>query len=56
MDLDAYMFTIQVLTYLDALPDQTWQEPDPEDPLSLVDKVTHKSTTSLRDQDNLVSV
>jgi len=28
-----------VLTYLDALPDQTWQEPNQEDPLSLVDKV-----------------
>ena len=42
--LDAYMYTIQVLTYLDGLPDNTWPEPDPKDPLSLVDKVTHKVT------------
>ena len=47
LDLDAYMYTIQVLTYLDALPDQTWQEPNQEDPLSLVDKVTDNNTTNL---------
>ena len=43
--LDAYMYTIQVLTYLDDLPDYTWPQPDPKDPLSLVDKV---DTTSLK--------
>ena len=44
LDLDSHMFTMQVLTYLDGLPDDTWKEPNPEDPLSLVDKVTHKIT------------
>ena len=50
MDLDAYKYTIQVLTYLDGLPDNTWPEPDPKDPLSLVDKVTqcvHTKSLSL---------
>ena len=37
-----HMYTIQVLQYMHGLPDDTWQEPDQEDPLSLVDKVTHK--------------
>ena len=31
--------TSKVLTYLHDLPDYTWQEPDPYDPLSLVDQV-----------------
>ena len=43
--LDAYMYNIQVLSFLDDLPDDTWPEPDPKDPLSLVDKV---DTTSLK--------
>ena len=32
----------KVLEYRDELPDDTWKEPNPDDPLSLVDKVTHK--------------
>ena len=32
----------EVFTYLHGLPDLTWQEPDPEDPLSVVDKVADK--------------
>ena len=43
------MYTIQVLTYLDDLPDYSWQI-DPKDPLSLVDKVTqcvHTKSLSL---------
>ena len=28
-----------VLTYLHGLPDQTWPEPDPQDPLSVIDQV-----------------
>ena len=31
--------TSKVLTYLHDLPDYTWQEPDQDDPLSLVDQV-----------------
>ena len=34
--------TIQVLNYLNGLPNETWREPNPEDPLSLVDKVTNR--------------
>ena len=30
----------KVLTYIHGLPDDTWKEPDPEDPLSLVDQVS----------------
>ena len=30
----------KVLTYIHGLPDNTWKEPDPEDPLSLVDQVS----------------
>ena len=37
----------EVLNFLDDLPDYSWQEPNPDDPLSLVDKVTHNNTTSL---------
>ena len=29
----------EVLGYLHGLPDQTWHEPNPEDPLSLIDQV-----------------
>ena len=28
-----------VLTYLHGLPDQSWPEPEPEDPLSAIDQV-----------------
>ena len=28
-----------VLTYLHGLPDQTWPEPEPQDPLSVIDQV-----------------
>ena len=51
--LDAYMYTIQVLTYLDDLPDDTWPESDPKDPLSLVDKVINNNTTSLNRNSDL---
>ena len=31
----------EVLTYLHGLPDETWREPSPDDPLSLVDQVLY---------------
>ena len=38
--LMTYQNQIQkVLTYIHGLPDDTWKEPDPEDPLSLVDQL-----------------
>ena len=30
----------KVPSYIHGLPDNTWKEPDPEDPLSLVDQVS----------------
>ena len=33
------MHTTQVISYLHGLPDDTWQEPNPDEPLSLVDQV-----------------
>ena len=29
----------KVMTYRHGLPDETWHEPDPQDPLSLIDQV-----------------
>ena len=43
----------KVLTYLDDLPDDTWPESDPKDPLSLVDKVINNNTTSLNRNSDL---
>ena len=36
----------KVLTYIHGLPDDTWKEPDPEDPLSLVDQVSFADSLS----------
>ena len=36
----------KVLTYIHGLPDNTWKEPDPEDPLSLVDQVSFANLLS----------
>ena len=36
----------KVLTYIHGLPDDTWKEPDPEDPLSLVDQVSFANLLS----------
>ena len=33
------MYPTQVISYLHGLPDYTWQEPNPDDPLSVVDQV-----------------
>ena len=30
----------EVLSFIHGLPDETWPEPDPSDPLSVVDQVT----------------
>jgi len=47
----------EVLNFLDDLPDYSWQEPNPDDPLSLVDKVevslTYKCEDSLSRRDLL---
>ena len=36
---NACMHTTQVISYLHGLPDDTWQEPNPDEPLSMVDQV-----------------
>ena len=39
------MHTTQVISYLHGLPDNTWQEPNPDEPLSLVDQVLWTSSS-----------
>ena len=36
-----------VLNYRYGLPDETWPEPNPDDPLSPIDKVENEMVTSL---------
>ena len=41
---NACMHTTQVISYLHGLPDDTWQEPNPDEPLSMVDQVLWTSS------------
>ena len=38
---------IQVISYVHGLPDNTWPEPNPDEPLSLVDQVSQPTNKAM---------
>ena len=46
----------EVITFLHGQPDETWPEPQPDDPLSVIDQVLHIIRTELRNVTDMADI